>query len=1003
MRRLTLCYFLIAAATAVLATDGRRPVVLAADLGTESARAAVVDAENGRILATHAVPYDTFFPQPGHAEQEPTAWWDCLGQACRACLDTLVRAPADAPSPSYVVRGLSVDTTACSVVALDAQFRPLRRCLLWCDARSAPQCKRILELGRGDAALNVNCGGAGPLSAEWMIPKALWLKENEPDTWARAAVVCEKQDYVNFLLTGRLVASGCNVAARWHWDADAACAPGAAGTDEGRPVSLLRRVGLEDLLGKWPREAVGMGEPLGPLTRAAAAHLGLLAHPALLPASAPAADENAVPVTVTQGGPDAYVGMLGLGCVRPGQLALITGSSHLHLAVCGADASAAPGVWGPYQGAPLPSLRFAEGGQSSTGSALAWFRRILNTVHHHDNHHHHDAPAKITSAPAHVRSTPPARRPPRKAARSEPPAAAPAPSLSYAELDAEAAAVPVGAGGLLAVETFQGSRTPVTDAEARGALLGLTLSHTRAHVWRALLEAVCLGTRAALEALDAAGITAGATELLVAGGATRSPLWLQMHSDATGLPVAVGEVDNAPLLGAAILAAVGAGCFDDAHADADLLLLAANENGEGDATQLQRMRLLLRRRVERAAGAMVRRKLRVEPDPAAKAAYDRLFPAYRRAVAAARDVSHALADLRSGAAVSPSSSPATDAAPDAASPPVDAPPEPCHLPSGREALAVPSILAADFGALAAEAAECLAAGARWLHVDVCDGSPDAGHALTLYVGLRFRALFQPLFLTRPRFSHRVCRGPQAVAALHRAAPALLLDAHVVAHHADALAPQLAAAGAARVTFQLEVELAKPEGAAGALALARAIRAAGARCGVCVAPGTSEALLAPLLRAWHAPGDPLVDLVDVLAVAPGVGGQRFDDSVLAKVRAAAPSPTLCLHASSYPLRHACAGAPHPRAVPRRRGRRGPPAALPGRGRRRHRRDRRARRGQRRQRAGRGHGRLRAGPRAGREHYPRHRRRGPADAARRAAAARAVIVGNEKERSSRYHHF
>jgi len=207
----------------------------------------------------------------------------------------------------------------------------------------------------------------------------------------------------------------------------------------------------------------------------------------------------------------------------------------------------------------------------------------------------------------------------------------------------------------------------------------------------------------------------------------------------------VGEVDNAPLLGAAILAAVGAGCFDDAHADADLLLSAANENGEGDAT-----RLLLRRRVERAAGAMVRRRLRVEPDPAAKAAYDRLFPAYRRAVAAARDVSHALADLRSGAAVSPSS-PATDAAPDAAPPPVDAPPEPCHLPSGREALAVPSILAADFGGLAAEAAECLAAGARWLHVDVCDGSPDAGHALTLYVGQPFRASFQPLFLTRPRF------------------------------------------------------------------------------------------------------------------------------------------------------------------------------------------------------------------------------------------------------------
>ena len=66
-----------------------------------------------------------------------------------------------------------------------------------------------------------------------------------------------------------------------------------------------------------------------------------------------------------------------------------------------------------------------------------------------------------------------------------------------------------------------------------------------------------------MEALDRAGITQGVTHMAVAGGATRSPLWLQMHSDVTGLPVVVGEFDNAPLLGAAMLAAVGAGAFDD--------------------------------------------------------------------------------------------------------------------------------------------------------------------------------------------------------------------------------------------------------------------------------------------------------------------------------------------------------------------------------------------------------------------------------------------------------
>ena len=63
-------------------------------------------------------------------------------------------------------------------------------------------------------------------------------------------------------------------------------------------------------------------------------------------------------IPVTQAGPDAYVGMVGLGCTRPGQLALITGSTHLHLSVCSKPTSHR-GIWGAYSGAPLPGLCFA--------------------------------------------------------------------------------------------------------------------------------------------------------------------------------------------------------------------------------------------------------------------------------------------------------------------------------------------------------------------------------------------------------------------------------------------------------------------------------------------------------------------------------------------------------------------------------------------------------------------------------------------------------------------
>jgi len=61
------------------------------------------------------------------------------------------------------------------------------------DARAARETDIILRQGAGDRALLVNCNGEGPLSAEWMLPKALWLKTHEPETWARAKTVCEFQ------------------------------------------------------------------------------------------------------------------------------------------------------------------------------------------------------------------------------------------------------------------------------------------------------------------------------------------------------------------------------------------------------------------------------------------------------------------------------------------------------------------------------------------------------------------------------------------------------------------------------------------------------------------------------------------------------------------------------------------------------------------------------------------------------------------------------------------
>lgn len=586
------------------------PLVLAVDGGTESIRACCFDARTGRVVGRScAAPYPTKHPVPGWAEQDPHDWYDGLCAAVRGALASVrdKEGEGGGSSSSCRLRALCVDTTCCSVVALDGSGHPLRPCLLWMDQRAASQAEEISTACRGHAALRVN--GDGPVSAEWMLPKALWMRQKEPHVWRETAVMCEYQDYLNAKLTGRFVASTCNAVTRWHYD----------GHGGRPPLSLYAELGIPELADKLPTECIAMGTRVGNLTARAAADLGL---PVDLP--------------VVQGGPDAFVGMLGLGCVRPGQSCLITGSSHLHCVVTD-TARTARGIWGAYRGAPLPHMLFAEGGQSSTGSLLRWARNLFTASSS-------DGDADDADASG----------------------------CTYAALDDMAAAIPPGADGLIACETFQGSRTPVTDPMARGAFVGLTLSHTRGHLWRALMEAVCFGTRACLEGLAAAGHDCD--EIVLAGGIAKSPLWLQMHADVTGKPVVVCENTDAPLLGCAILASVGIGIHPD---------------------------------VDAACQAMVRVAKRIEPDETTHATYTRIYhTAYRPMVESVRDISHTLSALRGGAAAAI----------------VDTDVEGAQgQRHERKVIISPSLLACDWGNIRQEVQRCLNAGANRLHVDVFDG------------------------------------------------------------------------------------------------------------------------------------------------------------------------------------------------------------------------------------------------------------------------------------------
>ncbi|WP_028924637.1 FGGY-family carbohydrate kinase [Pseudonocardia acaciae] len=175
----------------------------------------------------------------------------------------------------------------------------------------------------------------------------------------------------------------------------------------------------------------------------------------------------------------------------------------------------------------------------------------------------------------------------------------------YPALTAEAAEVPPGSEGLVLLPYFAGERTPIADPAASGVWIGLTLRHTRGHLYRSALEGVAYGVRHNLAAMTEAG--APPRRLLAVGGGATGALWPQIVSDVTGRP------QDIPTL------SVGA-CYGDARIAADAL------------------------GVDTAAWNPVR--LRLEPRPEHRERYDRLYQVYRNGYQALRSDLHDLARLR---------------------------------------------------------------------------------------------------------------------------------------------------------------------------------------------------------------------------------------------------------------------------------------------------------------------------------------------------------------------
>jgi xylulokinase len=183
--------------------------------------------------------------------------------------------------------------------------------------------------------------------------------------------------------------------------------------------------------------------------------------------------------------------------------------------------------------------------------------------------------------------------------------------LDYEGLFEEVCQVPPGARGLIFLPYLAGERTPLWDPYARGCFIGLTASHGRAEMARAVVESVGFAIRDAIEVMGENGLAVG--EMRVTGGQARSPLWNQIRADITGRRVLVPEILDSELLGCGIVGLYALGRH---------------------------------RSLEAAVEVLVRIRRAYEPRPELAAPYDELFRLYRRSYQGLKEVFEGLARVK---------------------------------------------------------------------------------------------------------------------------------------------------------------------------------------------------------------------------------------------------------------------------------------------------------------------------------------------------------------------
>lgn len=501
--------------------------VLGADFGSDSVRVVVVDAADGSVAGAGVSRYRRWGsglycdPKGNRFRQHPLDYTESFEEAVGEALRSR-------PGVEARVRAICVDTTGSTPALCDEAGRPLAlderfsdepdaMFILWKDHTAVREADEFNAMAHGWGGDDYTRYVGGTYSSEWFWSKILHVARTNPPVAKAAAGAVEHCDWFPALLTGTaapdaIKRSRCAAGHKVAWHASWGGYPSEEFLGRLDPflVKTRRMLGSET----YTSDTVA-----GTLTAEWAGRLGL---------------NKGLAVCV--GAYDAHIGAVG-GYVAEGVMVKSIGTSTCDIVVgprpeAGAKESLVRGIAGQVDGSVVPGWIGYEAGQSAYGDFYAWLRDVVMwPVRNMGLFDDRDAVASMEKG-------------------------------VLAALERASEEIEPTDGSPVALDWINGRRSPNADQMLKGALSGLTLGTDAPAVMRMLLESTAYGARAILECFEAGGVRIDKI-VAIGGVARKSRIGMQILADVTGRDIHVTSNDQAPAIGAAVLASVAAGLYAD--------------------------------------------------------------------------------------------------------------------------------------------------------------------------------------------------------------------------------------------------------------------------------------------------------------------------------------------------------------------------------------------------------------------------------------------------------